>query len=430
MLNLISIQQRVSKDKAALNWVDTFEVNGHPVRVEARGDFEYGVPHGIDVDTSAVINNLFLEQGCPVDNAVTCTVYSLLMALQLNDGGASYNLVRESLLRLSSTTFLIEGWVQLDGRGGAPMGRRIQTTFRLLERITHEQFSLREDIGRPFGSGATVRIELPREVATNIRARYVKPLDLNFMLSLDSVAARVLFRMLDAVLHDGAADFEIDVLEWGRRCRILDLRPDRIRRVLQPAHDELIARAYLKSAEYIGRGQTQRVRYVFQAQRPDHPLTPEQVTLKGRIKAMGVTDGQAERFVRSTRDAAARVELAETLVRGRANLRNPGGFAWDVLTDTAQRYTAPSPGSGSGQAATCSKSTVRRATQQPVLLEAPEPDARTIVTLARPHLSARQVTALTEQLQAGQHDFAAVQRELVRQLVAGTAAAYLHTLIG
>ncbi|ULH17685.1 hypothetical protein MF271_19935 (plasmid) [Deinococcus sp. KNUC1210] len=38
MLNLISIQQRVSKQKAALNWVDTFEVNGQPVRVEARGD--------------------------------------------------------------------------------------------------------------------------------------------------------------------------------------------------------------------------------------------------------------------------------------------------------------------------------------------------------------------------------------------------------
>ncbi|ULH17686.1 replication initiator protein A (plasmid) [Deinococcus sp. KNUC1210] len=386
------------------------------------------MPHGIDVDTSAVINNLFLEQGCPADNAVTCTAYALLQALQLKDGGTAYAILRESLLRLSTTTFLIEGWVQLDARGGVPMGKRVQTTFRLLERITQEQLGLRADIGRPFGSGASIRTELPREVAANIRARHVKPLDLNFMLSLESVAAQVLFRMLDAVLHDGSADFEINLLEWGQRCRSLDLRPDKVRRVLQPAHDELMARAYLKNAEFIGREQAQTVRSVFQAQRPDHPLTPEQVTLKGRIKALGVTDGQAERFVRAAKDADGRVALAETPVRGCTNLRNPGGFAWDVLNDRTGRYVAPP--SGRIDATARPQSAVPRAAQQPLRLEAPAADARTIVTLTRPHLTPTQVTLLSEQLQAGQHDLAAVQRELARQLVAGSAAVYLRALIG
>ncbi len=343
-LNLISIQSRLSKTKAAISWADTFEVNGHPVRVEARGDFEYGVPHGIDVDTSAVINNMFQEQGCPADNTVTCSAYALIMALQLKDGGGTYQVLRESLVRLASTTFLIEGWVSLDGtpaRQQTPHGKRIQTTFRLVERITHEQAGMREEIGRPFGSGATIRIELPREVAANIRARHVKPLDLNFMLSLEGVASRLLFRMLDAMLHDGQMEFEVGLLEWGQRCRILDLRPDKIRRVFQPAHDELIARAYLQSAEFVGRGKDQRIRYVFQAQRPDHPLDAEQLALKGRVKALHVTDGQAERFVRHYRDARQRVVLAEALVNGRKNLRNPGGFAWDVLTDTEHRYALP-----------------------------------------------------------------------------------------
>ena len=280
--------------------------------------------------------NLFIEQGCPDHNTITITSYALIGRLRLPDSGASYQALRQSLLRLSGTTFVIEGWVNLDG------GSVVETSFRLIERVTRQRRALQEEVGQSFSSSSTLKITLPAEIANNIRAQHLKPLDLDFMLSLNNSLTRGLFRTLDAELQLGKSVFEINLVEWGRRCRLMDLRPDRIRRTLDPAHQELLERRYLKSTDYIGRGQTQRVRYELMAQHPDHPLTTEQLTLVGRLKNVGVSDGQAQRFVRGNRDAASRVNLTEAVVAATTQFKkSQGALAWDVLTDTKGRYLVP-----------------------------------------------------------------------------------------
>ena len=91
----------------------------------------------------------------------------------------------------------------------------------------------------------------------------------------------------------------------------------------------------------IGRSQTQRVRYELMAQHPDHPLTTEQLTLVGRLKNVGVSDGQAQRFVRGNRDAA-QMALAEAVVAATTQFKKSrGALAWDVLTDTKGRCLVP-----------------------------------------------------------------------------------------
>ncbi|WP_189093588.1 hypothetical protein [Deinococcus ruber] len=200
-----------------------------------------------------------------------------------------------------------------------------------------------------FGSGTGLRITLARDIAENLRTKHLKPVDLDFMLSLPSNQAGILYRLLDTLFFSDPEAQRTQVLtmklvDWGKLLRLIDLSPDRIRRAIEPPHRELIKREFLRKVEYEGRGKTQTVIYTFHAQRPDHPLTPEQLLLIGRIKNMGVTDGVAKKFVRASPVAFVenRVALAEAILRHTTSFRrSKGAYAWDILSDTEARYVAP-----------------------------------------------------------------------------------------
>jgi plasmid replication initiation protein len=418
-LSLISIQSRM---KSVLTWKDQFEIDGYPIEIEARGDPILGVPHGADQDLNAVLVNLFVEQGCPPSDAVTSTPYALLKALKMPDSGKSYDALRASLLRLSGTTYRVKGWVN------AKDGLKIRTNFRLIKNVTEIESGPLDHFGHPFGNGSQLSIELPPQLAENIRRRNVKPLDLDFMLSLNGSATRGLFRILDAELRGGKTRLSMNLVEWGKRCRLSDLKPDRIRRTLAPAHEELVDRRYLRSVTYEGEGREQIVIYERMAQSPALPLTEAQLHLIGRVKALGVTPGQASRFVLSTPGAAGRIALAEAVVQAtRSFRRGRGALAWDVLTDTQDRYAFPTAqDTGSGQ-----RTLAPHPSAQPTLLDLPEPEASmaTVLILARSSLSAPELARLTVMIEQGRHDLATVQKELVRAKASQTAASYLQSLL-
>ena len=193
---------------------------------------------------------------------------------------------------------------------------------------------------KTFGSGTKLRVTLARDIAENLRARHLKPVDLDFMLSLPSNQAGIMYRLLDALLFSDEEAQRTQVLtmalvDWGKLLRLSDLTPDRIRRAIDPPHSELIRREFLKSVEYLGRGSAQQVIYTFNAQRPDHPLTPEQLLLVGRIKALGVGDGVAKKFVRASPVTFVedRVESGrgDPGAHARTIRRSRGAYAWDIL---------------------------------------------------------------------------------------------------
>lgn len=329
-LSLISIQSRVPK--TFLNWEETFTLNGRPVVIKAAAGQE-GLPHGIDVDTNAALVNLFLEQGCPADNTVEASMYELLRAMRLDDCGASYRTVNESLRRMYTASFHIQGWFDADG------GKVIGTTLRLIDRIRDETRGGAELLGRPFGNNTRLRITLAEEIAGNIRRRYLRALDLDFMSGLGSPLTRGLFRMLDAEA-DHASTLDVNLVAWGKRCRLSDLKPYRLKRTFQPAHEELIEKGYLVSAEYRGTAQEQRLTYTFACQRPDSPMSERQLLMLGRIKALDVGAPQAEGFVRSHTETVTldRLERAEAVLAQSRGIKRRGALAWDVLNDDAGKY--------------------------------------------------------------------------------------------
>ena len=418
--SLISFQKRLRPGETG--WEHAFEIAGRPMNVECLGN-AYGYPHGPDNDLMLVLTNLYLEQGCPPGDAVVTTPYELLRLMERNDSGRSYQILHDGLMRLTGTTYRISGWIDQRGEGTR------RATFRFVEHV--EDINLQGLLLNPktFGKGTKLRVTLARDIAANLRSRHLKPVDLDFMLSLPTNQAGILYRLLDALLYSDpeaqrTQTLSLSVVDWGRLLRLSDLTPDRIRRAIDPPHQILIQKEFLKSVEYVGRGAAQAVVYTFNAQRPDHPLTPEQLLLVGRIKALGVADGSAKKFVRtsSVSFVEKRVTLAETIVtQTKTFRRGRGAYAWDILSDTEDRYAVPGPPTAAVSrrrlSLTAAPGPLPDEDEQGVLIElSPDEQWRTVraplkLLLGR-HLSDVEFGRLEQQCLAGRRSASGLFREV------------------
>jgi len=329
-LSLISVQRSIPAGYR--RWDVEFDDGQHPYRVGCLALPEYGVPHGIDNDIMTALINLFIEQGCPTDNAVTASAYTLLKAAGHPDTGRNYKNLHESLMRLQTTSFLIsEGWWD--------HGRRRWTTatFRYLDQV---EFTRPDDAH--LDSRSMLRVVLPGEIAKSVRAGYLKPLNARLMQALKQPTTRALYGLLDARRHHPqhpqsptVDQFDVPLLDWARHCRILDERPDRIRRALDPAHTELIDQGYLLSATYHGRGTKQTVTYVFgQAAAPPDP---ELVTV---LVSHGVSAAMAQKLAGEHGDTIhAALTRMQLLLDGGYTPRSRPAFLVDLIRHP-DKYTA------------------------------------------------------------------------------------------
>ncbi|PTA66939.1 replication initiator protein A [Deinococcus arcticus] len=251
-LSLISAQSRVPASYTS--WTRTYQSGDRTVTVTCTALTGHVVPHGLDNDVMVAIINLYLEDGCPEDGTVRVSMHRLLLAAGLHGSAHYYREVRQCLRRLQSTSYQItQGWWS-QGRQ-----RHMDATFNYLWKVT----ATRED---EYDASSVLEIRLPDEVARSIREGYVKPLDLTLYRELSSPPVRAVYRVLDALRWDsGSAQDRVtlNLLEWGERLSIYSTEPDKIRRVLQPAHDELRERGILLDVEVNGRGKAQELTYVF-----------------------------------------------------------------------------------------------------------------------------------------------------------------------
>lgn len=253
-LSLISAQSRVPSTYTT--WTRTYQSGERTVTVTCTALTGDVVPHGLDNDVMVAIINLYLEDGCPEDGTVRVSLHRLLLAAGLSVSAHYYREVRKCLRRLQSTSYQItQGWWS-QGRQ-----RFTDATFNYLWKVT----ATRED---NYDAASVLEIRLPDEVARSIREGYVKPLDLSLYRELSSPPVRAIYRVLDALRWDSGSAQErvtLNLLEWGERLSIYSTEADKIRRVLQPAHTELMERGILRDVEVSGRGKAQALTYIFAA---------------------------------------------------------------------------------------------------------------------------------------------------------------------
>ncbi|MCS7194785.1 MAG: replication initiator protein A [Meiothermus sp.] len=331
-LGLISIQERIPPDFTS--WTVDFDLDGRRARLSCVAVAEHGgVPHGLDNDVSLALINLYQEAGCPEDGTIVTTAYRILSIVGWDTSGHYYQALKESLERLTTATYTAsEAWRS---------GRKWTTvTFRYIERLEYTS----EDDKLHLSGPSVLRIRLAREIVQSIRARYLKPLDLGFLTSLDRPLTRALYRLLDAqrVSPDGGevTQFRTNIVEWAKACKIVDQTPTRVRRTLEGAHRELIERGYLAAVEYRGRGNRQEIIYTFA--QPAHP-TPEAAEVLERLWACGVARPVAQSLLAlyGLERLRERLRRFEAILQSGYAPRNRAGFLVDVIRDEEDKYADP-----------------------------------------------------------------------------------------
>lgn len=331
-LGLISIQERIPPDFTS--WTVELAVEGRRARLSCVAVSEHGgVPHGLDNDVSLALISLYQEAECPEDGKIVTTAYRILSIIGWDTSGHYYEALKDSLDRLTTATFTAsEAW-----RTGS---RWTTVKFRYIEGLEYTS----EDDRMNLGHSSVLKIKLAREITESIRGKYIKPLDLDFLTSLDRPLTRALYRLLDAqrTTLDGreVTQFRTNIIGWAEACKIVDKTPTRVRRTLEGAHTELVDRGYLLSVEYQGRGPNQEVIYSFAKQ----PVIPEEAReLVIRILRYKVARPVVQNLIVTYGHERVNDRLGkfEAMLQLGYSPRNQAGFLVDVIRDEEGKYADP-----------------------------------------------------------------------------------------
>ncbi|WP_344982702.1 replication initiator protein A [Deinococcus rubellus] len=433
-LGLISMQSRVGA--GSTSWEDQYGEGNERMSVKCIGTPQYLVPYGVDNDVIIGILCLFAAQGFPDSNAVSGTANQFLRASGLDTSGRYHKNLHESLMRLSHTNFHIErGWHD---------GKRYRTViFRHLHEIIF-------DTAQPGGvvdQDSVITVVLPPIIAESLRRGFIKPLSSGVLGELSQPTARALYRLLDGHRHDltdpgqRLSEFTVGLVEWGRKARILNLSPDKIRRVLDPAHEELLRAHYLASVIYQGRGQNQSIQYVFE--REIVALDP---LLLSRLTGRGIAPKVARNLMESlgVETARERLDEVERLIAGK---KTPGpGFFVNFMRspdDYRPRQThgqlkAPVSGKAPLQPRLLGSEpdpdqVARQRFEQLSPMERAQETVRSLKVVYGSRLGNAEYKKLGEVLEVEAMDAAALRAEAARALATGTCdaqAALLQTRLG
>ncbi|WP_216322285.1 replication initiator protein A [Deinococcus aestuarii] len=303
--------------------------DGRPVYVVCTVGEGEVVPHGLDNDFMVGLINLCFEAGVP-NGPFTTTGYALLKAAGLPDSAQYYKAMQASLRRLSKAKYSVdEAWYRHHGSGGEWLSQEFSQISYLAFRRSNAGMSAR----------SVIVVQLGVPILDSLRAGYIKPLDLEFYRSLSQPLVRALYRQLDALHFDEQAEDGLvrevtaPLLGWAVRLGLFSDRPDNILRALQPAHEELLARAYLNQVEHEGRGRQRTVRYVFAGPpRTDHPELAESLLARGVKKGMALRLSAA--FPERIPEALGRFD--HYMTTSRTAVGNPAGLLVAMIKSPEQ----------------------------------------------------------------------------------------------
>ena len=236
------------------------------------------LPGTFDQDVYLELCRRYLELGAPADGVFTFTLHAFLRAMGRRVDGRTYEQLRGALARLERTLLESFGAYHVM-KDGAPVpfdGRFSLLTSVVIERrrtADREQLTLFESL--PGGEPGEARVTLAAPLRANLRDGHVTTLTLARWLALGSPVARRLYRLLGALrAAEGESPARLVRFALPRLAERLPLTqryPSHLQRVLQPAHDALLAGGVLDRAEIRQEGREWIVEYALGANEAADP---------------------------------------------------------------------------------------------------------------------------------------------------------------
>jgi plasmid replication initiation protein len=209
------------------------------------------LPGTFDQDVYVEILHRYAEDGFPEDGTITFTLHSFLRSIGRRVDGRTYEQLRSALNRLERTTLESTG-VYMSVRQPAPLEDR----FTILSSVAierrrladREQFTLFPVLTASEPGDA--RVSISPLIRENIAAGYVITLSSLLYQSLSNPVARRLYRLMEVAREMGMVTWRVGLEDLALQLPLAQRYPSHLQRVLQPAHEMLLATGIVRSAVF------------------------------------------------------------------------------------------------------------------------------------------------------------------------------------
>ena len=232
--------------------------------ISAPGD---RLPGTFDQDVYVELMHRYSEAGWPEDGAVSFTLHAFLRSIGRRVDGRTYEQLRCALTRLERTTLESIGTYALV-RSPNGAHERFDGTFTLLASVTIERRRMTEREQLPlFGAFAAgepgdARIVISPLIRANIAAGHSVTLSAPQYQSLSNPVARRLYRLLAVARAEDRVTWRVPLDRLASQIPLAQRYPSHLQRVLQPAHEMLVAAGILRDATFVQTNKEWSVDYV------------------------------------------------------------------------------------------------------------------------------------------------------------------------
>jgi plasmid replication initiation protein len=209
------------------------------------------LPGTFDQDVYIELLHRYHEAGAPEDGVISFTLHAFLRSIGRRVDGRTYEQLRSALTRLERTILESSG-VYIAAREGQPLEGRFTILSavsiarrRLAER---EQFTLFPVLTASEPGDA--RVTIGSAIRSNIAAGHTVTLSAIHYLSLTNPVARRLYRLLEVAREEGMVTWRVPLAALAEQLPLTQRYPSHLQRVLQPAHEMLLAAGLLRDATF------------------------------------------------------------------------------------------------------------------------------------------------------------------------------------
>lgn len=200
------------------------------------------VPGTFDQDVYVELLHRYHEANCPDDGVVTFTLHAFLRSIGRRVDGRTYEQLRSALSRLERTTLESAG-VYFDAAAAARLDGRftILSSIAIERRRSSDRDQLALFPALSASEPGDARVTIGPAIRSNISAGHIVTLSAARYLNLPSPVARRLYRLLEVAREDGTVTWRIALDQLAQQLPLAQRYPSHLQRVLQPAHQMLVA---------------------------------------------------------------------------------------------------------------------------------------------------------------------------------------------
>ena len=200
------------------------------------------LPGTFDQDVYIELLHRYHEAGAPSDGIVSFTLHAFLRSMGRRVDGRTYEQLRSALTRLERTILESTG-VYLE----AAIGQRLTGSFTILTSVVIDRRRLTDRDQLALFPALTAsepgvaRVIISPVLRANIAAHHTVTLSPGHYLALSSPVARRLYRLLEVAREEGKVTWRIALDALAEQLPLTQRYPSHLQRVLQPAHEMLVA---------------------------------------------------------------------------------------------------------------------------------------------------------------------------------------------